>query len=355
MEENKSLPYNEEMEIDLKELIMLIWRRKMILIGLVIVAMLVTYASASMISPEYQSSTKVLISEEEEQLREFIAQGRTVFSSQNTEIYKETIMSRSFLEKVSEKVGKINSKNDYLPASELADIINIRTGSVDNLLILQVTYTNPRLAKKIADETANTLLKVHKQRQVSDLDRALEFISSQLDSVQESLFVLEQEINKASTNSEERDEAEELDLSSLTSLNSEINLEDMANIESNFNIRFLEIEKNIAENTYNMLREQQEELRLQRNIQPTEIEIIEAAALPTSPVSPRINLMVVISAVLAAMFGVGIIFVLEFFDTRIKSKKQLEDVSGKPVLGVIPEIIEKEKKFKAKGGDKDEE
>lgn len=377
MEENKTSHYNEEIEIDLKELITLIWRRKIILIGFVLAAMIATYAIASMIPPKYQTSTKILISEEEEQLREFIAQGRTFFSSQNTEVYKETIMSRSFLDKVSEKVGevnfknvnysfldkvrekvgivnlknvnfsfleavskklgKVNSENDYIPPSKLNNIINIRTGSVDNLLVLQVTCTDPSLAKIIGDEIANTLLEVHRQRQVSDLDRALEFISSQLDSVQETLFVLEQKINNVSTGSEDGIDAEELDLSNLTSLN----LGDLANLEGDFKLRFLEIEKNIAENTYNMLREQQEELRLQRNIQPTEIEIIESALLPTSPVSPRINLMVAISAVLAAMIGVGIIFMIEFFDTRIKSKKQLEKVSGKPVLGIIPEIKEK--------------
>jgi capsular exopolysaccharide synthesis family protein len=67
------------------------------------------------------------------------------------------------------------------------------------------------------------------------------------------------------------------------------------------------------------------------------VEIAQAAAVPTSPSSPKTSRNTVLGAVLGLLLGIGIAFVLERFDRRIREPKDLEKIYGLPLLGVVPE------------------
>ena len=57
-----------------------------------------------------------------------------------------------------------------------------------------------------------------------------------------------------------------------------------------------------------------------------------------SPVSPNVNLNIVIALVLGAMVGVGLSFLLEYLDTTVKTEEDIEDLLDLPVMGVIPKM-----------------
>ncbi len=344
MNENNNI---EEMEIDLKELFMVIWKKKFILIAVVAVSMVATFLFANTLEPEFQASTQVLVSEDEEQLREYISEGRTLTSSRNTDLYIEIMKSSNFLENMRAKLDINPELNEELTPRRLRNMINISSASINNLLVIEVTHNDPELATDIANKTAVTLEETTYDRQVSDFDRALNFISEQLEENQRVILELEDKIAEANGES-------------TTLLSNDISIEEndylasfdtgISDINGEISLAFLESEKDIAQNTYDMLRERQEEIRLQKNIQPTEIEVIEAATIPENPVSPRVNLMTLISGVLAGMLGLFVIFMFEFFDTRIKTEEQLEKVSDLPVLGIIPEIdVDKHSKENQEG------
>jgi capsular exopolysaccharide synthesis family protein len=67
------------------------------------------------------------------------------------------------------------------------------------------------------------------------------------------------------------------------------------------------------------------------------VEIAQAATPPTSPSSPKTSRNTVLGAVLGLLLGLGIAFLLERFDRRIREPKDLEKVYGLPLLGVVPE------------------
>jgi len=67
------------------------------------------------------------------------------------------------------------------------------------------------------------------------------------------------------------------------------------------------------------------------------VEIAQAATPPTSPSSPKVSRNTVLGAVLGLLLGLGIAFLLERFDRRIREPKDLEKVYGLPLLGVVPE------------------
>lgn len=62
-----------------------------------------------------------------------------------------------------------------------------------------------------------------------------------------------------------------------------------------------------------------------------------------SPVKPNKILNMVIAAGIGFMIGVGLAFLLELLDTTIKSEKDIEELLGLPVIGVVGFIAEEKK------------
>ncbi|MGL4452994.1 MAG: YveK family protein [Sarcina sp.] len=68
------------------------------------------------------------------------------------------------------------------------------------------------------------------------------------------------------------------------------------------------------------------------------VQIIEKAQAPESPVSPNKVLNTIIGFMLGMMIAVGIAFLLEYMDNTVRSKDELERLLDLPVIGTIPEM-----------------
>lgn len=85
------------------------------------------------------------------------------------------------------------------------------------------------------------------------------------------------------------------------------------------------------------LRERAEQLGILASLQTGNAELVQRAEVPGSASSPKVVLNVALGAVLGLLTGVGLAFVLERFDRRIREPEELEEAFGLPVLGAIPE------------------
>jgi len=67
-----------------------------------------------------------------------------------------------------------------------------------------------------------------------------------------------------------------------------------------------------------------------------------------SPIKPRPLINIAIALVIGVMVGVGLAFLLEYFDNTIKDEQEIEKLLGISVLGVIPTMNESDLKTSKK-------
>lgn len=89
----------------------------------------------------------------------------------------------------------------------------------------------------------------------------------------------------------------------------------------------------IANRTAQVFKEKAIELLHEQNVQ-----VIDVAVTPTSPIKPNKLMNVAIAMMLGLMLGLGVAFLIEFLDNTIKSVEDVQKHLGLPVIGSIPKF-----------------
>lgn len=92
--------------------------------------------------------------------------------------------------------------------------------------------------------------------------------------------------------------------------------------------------------TYDLLSEKitQTQITKSANLGETSLQVVSPATLKEKPVKPNKKLNLAIAGVLGVFISMGLAFLLELFDNRIRDKEDVERHLGLPVLGVIPKF-----------------
>jgi polysaccharide biosynthesis transport protein len=67
------------------------------------------------------------------------------------------------------------------------------------------------------------------------------------------------------------------------------------------------------------------------------VQLAQSATVPTAPSSPKTGRNTVLGAILGLLLGLGVAFLIERFDRRIREPKDLAEIYRLPLLGVVPE------------------
>jgi polysaccharide biosynthesis transport protein len=87
---------------------------------------------------------------------------------------------------------------------------------------------------------------------------------------------------------------------------------------------------------YDGLLQRMKEIGVATGVQENNIAVIDSALPANSPYKPQLGRNLVMALAVGLMVGVGLALVLEFFDSTIHRTEELEALTGRPVLGLVP-------------------
>ncbi len=105
--------------------------------------------------------------------------------------------------------------------------------------------------------------------------------------------------------------------------------------------------KKVQEETFLMMKTKLEETKIQEASQAKNVRILDKAIEPLYPVKPNKKLNLMLGALIGLGLGIGIAFLLEYFDDSLKSPDEVEKL-GFNLLATIPKIEHEKVEAKVK-------
>lgn len=66
------------------------------------------------------------------------------------------------------------------------------------------------------------------------------------------------------------------------------------------------------------------------------VQVLDEATLPVSPVSPKTRLNMAVAFILGIIISLGIIFITEYMDNTLKTEEDIKKYVDVPIIGLIP-------------------
>ena len=172
-----------------------------------------------------------------------------------------------------------------------------------DLVSVSVTSTDPALAQAVANATATEYATYRKGTTQSDLRNGSKELETELVSLTKQIDALQARIDTSTGNT----------------------------------AATLKVQQDTARARYTVVRQQADSLAQSASLTTGDANLVDPAALPTDPISPKPVKSVLLALLASAILGVGLAFLVDLVDDRIESKEDVERlVFNRPVLGLIP-------------------
>lgn len=298
-------------EVDLKVYARIIWHWAWLIVLCVVLAAVSAYITSSLSVPIYQASSTLLIDQASKPTVDLTSVN---LSRSMAGTYAEMMQQKKMLSLVADRFG---IETDVLDGA-LTDI-SVTPVRDTQLMRVQVEGISAELVAAVA----NTLPSVF---------------------IEEINKVQTQKYNASKTNLEGQ----------LQTLDGQIELTQVAldglgasrTVEEE--IRYAQLRDELAQyqSSYTTALRSYEELRLTELQSTDSLTIVEEAEIPAAPIRPRVLVNTLLAAIVGAMLALGIIFLIEYLDDRIKSPQDLYAVLDAPLLGAVarmPNAVRKHK------------
>jgi len=188
---------NDMVEIELREYLYLLWRKKWIIIILVVLALVASYFFSKQMTKIYSTSTMIMINKSGSSENIFDEQFSINIEDKNeVERYMYILESRKILNNVIRGSNLTNEDDELINTGALKNMVTIRRKGETDLLEITVNYSDPVIAKNIAENIVDEFQKEIKDINRANLKSASQFVYEQIVNIKSSLADLEEKILK---------------------------------------------------------------------------------------------------------------------------------------------------------------
>jgi len=290
--------------MELKHFLQLLWRWSWLVVLLMSMAGTAAYALSKRTTPIYQASTTLMISQT-------AANGAAAdlnalrTSEELAGTYAALLRMRPVMEAVIANL-KINTNPD-----RLAKNLHVSLIGDTQLVVVTVEDADPQGAADIANEVVRVFSQQNRELQASryaatkqNLQQELSRIQAEINDAQNTLDALE-----SATTPEQK-------------------------IRRNQLRALIDQERS----SYTTVLKSYEQVRVTVAQTLDNLNVVEPARPETAPVRPKTSLNILLAALVAAMIGVGLVYIFGYLDDSVKSSEELERLIDVPTLASIPRI-----------------
>jgi len=119
------------------------------------------------------------------------------------------------------------------------------------------------------------------------------------------------------------------------------------------NLIRLERARRINDELYAALMKAKNEAQIEAASQIGNIDVVDPAVTPLGPVRPNRRDSLLVGFVVSLILGIGLAFLLESLDHRVKSEEEVKKLLGIPILGLIPRLDANGNGRRTKGANRD--
>ncbi|MFN8468701.1 MAG: polysaccharide biosynthesis tyrosine autokinase [Caldilineaceae bacterium] len=286
---------------DLKVYGRLAWRWLWLVVLCALIGGAAAYLVSLNLAPTYQAASKVMINE-----------ARTPSAANYNDILASERVARTYAD-LMKRPSVMNEAfvrlglDPGLAADEITDV-TVSPVRDTQLVALTIEGRNPQLLAAVANTLPAVFVDELRQIQVSRFAESKASLTQQLDDLSRQVETTKLQLGELE---QQRTAQEELEYTQLSSALTQY------------------------QTSYANLLQSYENLRLTEAQSTDTIVLIEPAAIPEAPVRPRVLVNTLLAAVVGALGALGLVFLVEYLDDRVRTPEDLQRLANLPVLGAI--------------------
>ncbi len=286
---------------DLREYLTILKARRWSIIGAVLLVVVATALFSLRQTPLYTAESRLL-------LKQPLSIDGTYVPPPVPETESQVVASQPVAARVADQLGLQQSTDDILG--------NLHVETVSLSLVLTVAYTSkdPEVARDAADAFAQGYIDYRVQQTLEDLRTERKGVEQRIASLQDQLARLIDDIEAANSSGN-------------------------AGL-----VTTLETQRSTLVARLSFLEQRLDDLQPEGAARSSAGEVIETAALPTSPSSPDDVKNIALALLVGLALGVGLAFLRERLDDRFRGHSDVERATGAPVLTTVPKFTSSTKR-----------
>ena len=289
------------MENELKRYGAILWHWVWLIVLGTVLGAGAAYVSSRLTTPVYAASTTLLINEAPSSGK--TADYTSILTSERlATTYSAMMTKRPVMEAVATTLG-LNTSPDILARWVSTNLVRDT-----QLVVLQVENEDPQLAVNLANTIPIEFARQNSALQADRYSDSKANLTREISTLKDQITAKQDAINAVGV---QKTPANDAEISRLNSELTQLRQSSAFLLQSYENIRLAE-----AQSTSNIV-------------------VVEPAQIPTIPVRPRTLQNTLLGTVVGLLLSMGIIFLIEYLDDRVRSPEQIDKLLKLPVVGLI--------------------